>query len=193
MTIATLLTPLGAASSWGKGAMIMLRIIIGIGAGVTFPCMHILISKWIPLEDRTKMANIIWSGINFGTIIGMPISGLLASNVNWQSIFYVFGGISCIWIILWIFLVSNSPADHPNISNEERSYIEKSLAQNSSSDPSKFPPFTEIFTTPAFLALIISHFGHDWGFYTLLTETPTYLNNVQHFSLTSVSLILVAF
>ncbi len=31
------------------------------------------------------------------------------------------------------------------------------------------------------------HFGNNWGMYTLLTEIPTYLNDIQHFSLTAVS------
>ena len=39
-------------------------------------------------------------------------------------------------------------------------------------------------TTPAFLALIITHFGQNWGLLTLLTEIPTYLDNIQHFPLT---------
>ena len=40
-----------------------------------------------------------------------------------------------------------------------------------------------IFSTTAFWALIIAHCGQNWGFYTLLTEIPTYLDNIQHFSL----------
>ena len=44
--------------------------------------------------------------------------------------------------------------------------------------------FRAIFSTTAFWALIIAHCGQNWGFYTLLTEIPTYLKNIQHFSLT---------
>ena len=40
-----------------------------------------------------------------------------------------------------------------------------------------------IFSTTAFWALIVAHCGQNWGFYTLLTEIPTYLKNIQHFSL----------
>jgi len=31
--------------------------------------------------------------------------------------------------------------------------------------------------------LLLAHCGHNWGYYTLLTEIPTYLKNIQHFSL----------
>ncbi|CAL1281263.1 unnamed protein product [Larinioides sclopetarius] len=31
--------------------------------------------------------------------------------------------------------------------------------------------------------LIVTHFGENWGFYTLLTDMPTYLSNVLHFNI----------
>ena len=43
--------------------------------------------------------------------------------------------------------------------------------------------YSQIFSTPAFWALLLAHCGHSWGYYTLLTEIPTYLKNIQHFSL----------
>ncbi len=39
------------------------------------------------------------------------------------------GGI--VWFLLWILMVSNSPASHPRISSEERDYIETSIASES--------------------------------------------------------------
>lgn len=35
--------------------------------------------------------------------------------------------------------------------------------------------------------LVFTHFAYNWGFYILLTDTPTYLSNIQHFSLSAVS------
>ena len=49
-----------------------------------------------------------------------------------------------------------------------------------------FPPLLKMITSVPFLALIITHFGQNWGNYTLLTEIPTYLANIQHFSLKTV-------
>jgi len=197
MTIPTLLTPLvPSTSSIGTALVVTLRILIGLGAGVMYPCMHVLISKWLPLNERTKWANIIWSGVNFGTIIGMPISGFLSATVGWESVYYVFGGTACLWLLAWTFLIYDSPAEHPRISANERDYIQASLAQQKSTalaaggeggkqqQKVPFPPFLAIFTSPPVLALVVAQFGHDWGFYTLLMETPAYLNNVLHVSLT---------
>lgn len=37
--------------------------------------------------------------------------------------------------------------------------------------------------------LTVVHFGQNWGFYTLLTELPTYLKNIQHFDMKSNGLV----
>ena len=50
-------------------------------------------------------------------------------------------------------------------------------------------PWKEILTCPEFYSLAAMHFGYNWGFYTLLTELPTYLDKILHFSLSNVRII----
>lgn len=37
------------------------------------------------------------------------------------------GALACIWFIVWMIFVHDTPAQHPRISTEERNYIEKSI------------------------------------------------------------------
>lgn len=39
-------------------------------------------------------------------------------------------------------------------------------------------PWKSIFTSPPFYGLVAAHCGFTWGFYTLLTEIPTYMSSV---------------
>ena len=71
---------------------------------------------------------------------------------------------------------------------EEKSYITSNLKTDQKVEKLPFPPLKQIFTTPAFLALMVVHFCHNWGLYTMVTEIPTYLNNIQHFPLKAVSI-----
>ena len=48
-------------------------------------------------------------------------------------------------------------------------------------------PFKKIFTSKPFWSVFLMQFGYNWGFYTLLTTLPTYLDQIQHFNLASVS------
>lgn len=69
-------------------------------------------------------------GSQFGTVLAMPLSGLLAnSSLGWPSIFYVIGGLGILWSVLWFFLGANAPAVCKKISEEEKAYIQSSLGQ----------------------------------------------------------------
>ena len=126
------------------------------------------------------------SGAQAGTVIAMPLSGVLADDVGWESVFYVFGGFGVVWFIFWAFLTFDTPSSHPRISNEEKDYIESRIPSMNEGSNLPFPPLLKIATSVPFLALTMAHLGQNWGFYTLLTETPTYLQNIQHLSLKAV-------
>lgn len=69
-----------------------------------------------------------YAGAQFGTVITMPISGVLAaSDVGWPSIFYIFGALSIVWSVSFFILGADAPSTHRSISQEEKEYIEESL------------------------------------------------------------------
>ena len=39
---------------------------MGLGAGVTFPAMNVLIAKWAPEEERSTISSIIYGGTSLG-------------------------------------------------------------------------------------------------------------------------------
>lgn len=107
-----------------------LRLIEGLCQGVIFPSTHTLLSKWAPVSERAQLATYCYSGSQFGTVVMLSTSGVLASSfMGWPSIFYISGLASGLWAILWLFFGSNSPADYKYISAEERDFIQSSLGQ----------------------------------------------------------------
>jgi len=69
-------------------------------------------------------------GAQFGTIISMPLSGLLADWQlvgGWPSIFYVFGVIGTLWCIAFLIWVYEDPEQHPSIAEDEKKFILSSL------------------------------------------------------------------
>jgi MFS transporter, ACS family, solute carrier family 17 (sodium-dependent inorganic phosphate cotransporter), member 5 len=44
-------------------------------------------------------------------------------------------------------------------------------------------PWRAILTSPAVISLVIAHSAHNWGFWTLLTEIPSYMKSVLHFNI----------
>lgn len=48
-------------------------------------------------------------------------------------------------------------------------------------------PWLRIFTSMPVWAIVVANITSDWGAYTLLTNIPTYINEVLKFDITSVS------
>ncbi|GLH10050.1 Putative inorganic phosphate cotransporter [Gryllus bimaculatus] len=157
----SLLTPLAADGGWGW--MCAGRVVQGLAQGLVFPSV--------------------------GTIVAMASSGALAASaIGWPSIFYIFGSVGVGWAVLWFFLGGNSPATHRWCSERERTYIEESLGDTSAivRPPT---PWGKIMTSVPMWSLIIVHCGQNWGFWTLLTEMPSYMNSVLGFELSKASAV----
>ncbi|OQV14447.1 Sialin [Hypsibius exemplaris] len=173
------------AAKWHVGALIATRILQGFFQGVCFPSMHTMISLWAPPLERTRMVAISYSGMHVGTVGALIISGLMADRWGWESIFYFFGSTSVAWYFLWFFLVFDSPDTHPRISKAERTFITTAIGRPKLAENELPPavPWKKVLTSLPVWAIAVGHFGNNWGFYTLLTNLPTYFSKVLHFSL----------
>lgn len=158
---------------------------MGLVQGPGYPAMNVMIAKWTPLEERGFLVAFLWSGGEVGTTLALILSGYLSDELSWESCFYVFGALGILWFVFWSFLVFDSPDSHPSISSEERDYISAHLPPVKV-DKLPAPPFRHFLLQPCFWAIVIAHIGSTWGVYTAQTEIPTYLANVQHFSITAV-------
>ncbi|GLV41829.1 uncharacterized protein CBL_13561 [Carabus blaptoides fortunei] len=167
----------------GAWAVIGCRIAQGLCQGFFFPSIHNLLAKWIPPSERGRLGTFVYAGAQFGTVIAMPVSGYLAeSSIGWPSIFFVFGAAGIIWSVAWYLLGANDPSDHSSISQEEKKYIESSLGV--APEEKRVPtPWIAMLTSLPMWALTIAHLGQNWGFWTLLTQMPTYMKNVLHFDI----------
>ena len=113
------------------------------------------------------MASLQYAGTYVGMVIAMSTCGILAEHLGWESVFYVFGGIGCIWYVFWVWIVRESPEKDRYISEEEKRYIMASLKHSNNSTKSKTIPWKEIFTSTAVWAIAVSHFAENWGVYTV--------------------------
>ncbi|KRT86300.1 membrane transporter [Oryctes borbonicus] len=179
------LVPISA--EWGVGWLIAVRFIQGLGEGPIVPCTHSLLAKWIPPNERSRMGAFVYAGAQFGTVISMPLSGVLsASSARWPSVFYVFGAIGTVWCIAFLFLIYEDPEANKKMNSEERKYILNALWGAETSEARKPPiPWKSIVSSLPFWAILIAHMGHNYGYETLMTELPTYMKQVLKFNIKS--------
>ncbi|XP_011562957.3 putative inorganic phosphate cotransporter [Plutella xylostella] len=177
--VLNLLVPL-AATYGGWIAVIVCRVLMGLGQGLLYPSLHGLLGRWAPRAERSRMGTIVYCGAQVGTIIEMMVSGVLsASSWGWPSVFYTTGVAGVAWAALWLAVGSSSPADSRWISDEERQYIEMNCGGHDEEERKGLrTPWKKIWTSLPFLSVVLAHAGQSLGFWTLLTEMPTYMKNV---------------
>lgn len=183
-SVLCLATPI-ATKYAGAPILITIRILQGIFQGISFPCTHGIISKWAPPLERSKMITFAYAGCQLGTVLANPICGVLAFY-SWESVFYLFGGLSAVYSIAFYFLIFDDPSLHPRIQQSEKYYIQKALGdKKAKAIPLSMLPWKAIFTSVRVYATMAAHFANNWGFYTMLTCLPIFFSKVLQFDIKS--------
>jgi len=70
--------------------------------GVAMPAMNNILSKWIPVSERSRSLALVYSGMYLGSVTGLAFSPFLIQKFGWPSVFYSFGSLGSIWFALWL-------------------------------------------------------------------------------------------
>ncbi len=176
-SIATLLT--GVLS--GFTALFAVRLLLGAGESVAYPCYSRIFATAIPSERRGLANALIDAGSKVGPALGTLLGGLLLETVGWRMFFVVLGSLSLLWLAPWSRF-SRLPSD-------------------SGPAPAAFatgPGTLEILTKRSAWGAFFGHFCGNYFWYFLLTWLPTYLVRERGFDtaamvkITSISLFAIA-
>ncbi|MBN3284278.1 VGL2A protein, partial [Polyodon spathula] len=174
------------------GLVIFVRILQGLVEGVTYPACHGIWSKWAPPLERSRLATTSFCGSYAGAVIAMPLAGILVQYNGWSSVFYVYGCFGILWYMFWILVSYESPAVHPSITAEERTYIEESIGESAGllGPAEKYKtPWRKFFTSMPVYAIIVANFCRSWTFYLLLISQPAYFEEVFGFEISKVGML----
>ncbi|CAG5058467.1 unnamed protein product [Parnassius apollo] len=158
------------------------RVLMGLTQACLFPTTHTLLGRWLPDHERTAITGIVYGGTQIGTIIAMPLSGLLAETaIGWKLIFYSISGLMFTMSAVWYFFSASTPREHRLMTEAEKEYIERGL--NTSGGKVLSTPWRFILKSKGVWAVAITHIGCTCGYTLFFVEMPTYLEKGLHISL----------
>lgn len=164
--LATMLT--GFAG--GVTMLIVLRLAMGLGEGVAFPCGSKIIAR-VP-EARRSTANVaLGGGIAIGPLIGTLAGGLILARYGWRPMFVIFGLITLLWLIPWAR--RRAEVDAPPAPGSESVAV----------------PWAQLLRTPQMWAMIVLHFCGSYGLYFLIAWLPLWLVRVKNFDISNMAII----
>ncbi len=98
------------------------RFMLGLGEAANFPASVKAVAEWFPRRQRALATGLFNTGTNVGAMAAFVIVAA-ATAWGWQLAFVVIGASGLLWLALWLKYY-RSPAEHPNLSAEERAIIE---------------------------------------------------------------------
>ena len=101
------------------------RFGLGFGEAGNFPAAIKTVGEWFPKKERAFATGIFNAATSVGAIAAPFVVAAIVSvdGKNWQIPFLITGGLSSIWVILWL-RTYKKPEEHPKLSKEELAYIQ---------------------------------------------------------------------
>jgi len=154
----------------GFAMLLGLRLLLGVGECVAFPCASKLLAHAIEV-GRLGVANgIVSFGYLLGPAVGTLFGGLLMAHFGWRPVFLVFGAVSALWLLPWRGVVIGPPA-----------------GTGVSAGPP--PALSQILRQRALWGAALGLFSSNYGFYFMLAWLPFYLVKARGFSVETMALI----
>ena len=146
----------------GFTMLLIMRLILGMGESVAFPCYSKLLAQHLPEHARGFANGAIIAGMKLGPAAGTLGAGLLMTNYGWRPVFIGIGLFSLAWLPAWIRKM-------PRVEGPTRS-----------ADAVRA---IDIFRQRPFWATAVGSFCTAYPLYFTLTWLPFYLVHEQHLSM----------
>nr|KAG5700813.1 hypothetical protein BaRGS_024199 [Batillaria attramentaria] len=160
--------------------LVALRVLAGCANGVIDPAMHTLWANWAPVAERGQLTAVEYAGNGVGGILTFLISGFLCKipvDNGWPFVFYFYGTVSVLYVLVWLVFVRDRPEDHPTITPAELSYVMHGRSHVMHRGKVR-PPWLKILRSGAVWAIIVAHVSFSWVFSWILAYLPMYMEDV---------------
>lgn len=155
----------------GFTALLLVRVVLGIGESVAYPSYSRILAKYIPDARRGFANSVIASGLACGPAFGMLLGGTLMSRFGWRPFFIVLGLVSLLWLPAWLRWMPHGPG--------------RVQPTSSGYEPGTMDILRQRSAWGSFVAL----FCNSYLLYLLIAWLPFYLVRERHFSMDSMAKI----
>ncbi|OQU89919.1 hypothetical protein SORBI_3002G293500 [Sorghum bicolor] len=173
-SLATAIVPVVAGFMPG---LVLSRILVGIGEGVSPSAATDLIARSIPLQERSRAVAVVFGGLSFGSVLGcLGFESLKVQRFGDKEGILNLGQSS-----------TGSDGLISSAMSSESSHSSLEDLQNSLKDV----PWGAFFKSKAVWAMIYAHFCGSWGHYTCLSWLPTFFSEELNLNLTEAAWVSV--
>jgi MFS family permease len=151
--------------------LLALRLLLGVGESVFYPCSSKLLAAGAGNNERGKANGLIGAGQALGPTIGTFVGGMLAVRLGWRGLMIAAGVASLVWVVPWVMATRRLPL---------------SCDGGGSLKP---PSYLCLLRRRALWGASLGNFANNYTLYFVLSWLPSYLVNSQGLSLARMSTV----
>lgn len=178
-SLSTIIVPFLAGISYRH--VVFGRIALGVCEGSVFPVIYHLFASRVPKEERSRALGSINFGVFGGAVFSFAASPVMMHRFHWSMVFYFFGGIGMIWVVLWGLF--SYYIDTPDGSTAlpcfpPRKQIAQPIRKSPTENLSLLQQARLIVCHKVVVAIFYAHFCHNIAAFVLMSWLPTYFEEV---------------
>lgn len=150
-------------------ALLILRLLLGLGEAAMFPCASKLIADHVPPERYGQANSATALGLSIGPAFGTYVGGSMMAHYGWRPSFIVFGALSLLWLLPWLRLRRDTARPHAALAPA--------------------PSLLAIARRRPAIATALGHFSVNYSFYFMLAWLPVYLVKVHGYSIEGMAVV----
>jgi len=86
----------------GLAALILLRVLLGVGQAVAFPASSRAVANWFQESERGLVTGLYLAGVRYGSALISVFGGWFLTYYDWRWFFVVIGAVSLVWVAPWM-------------------------------------------------------------------------------------------
>lgn len=155
----------------GFVALLCLRLVLGLGESVAFPCSSKMLAEHVSVDRRGRSNASIAMGLALGPAFGTYVGGMILARYGWRVLFFSLGALSLFWLVPWL----SGPM--------------RTLPSRTIEEMRDAPSFFDIVRRRSAIGAAIGHFTANYIFYFVLTWLPFYLVKERGYSLERMAIL----
>ena len=159
----------------GMTGLLALRLLLGAGESVAFPCYSKIFATEFPPARQGLPNAILNSGTKIGAALGVLVGGVLIALYGWRMMFFVLGGSGVVFLILWFILAPRTDR--------------KPQGQAASTATKAAPSYLDILRNRDAWGTFVGAACYNYAYFFGLTWLPSYLVQQKHLSLEKMGVI----
>jgi MFS family permease len=100
------------ATGFAQGLVMLfgLRLLLGLGESVIFPCIARNLAEASAEAERGRANGWISGAIALGPMVGTFAGGMILAHYGWRTVFFSFGIVSLLWLVPWLSIAQPRPS-----------------------------------------------------------------------------------